>query len=114
MPAPKKQNEKVVKMSDKKTRDSRPASNPESREKQMVNLAVELAEKQLKDGTASAAVITHYLKIGSTREVIERDMLSKQAELMSAKATSIVATKDTENIAKNAMEAMKNYNSSSS
>lgn len=110
MPAPNPKNDKIVKMTDKKTRDSRPASNPESREKQMVNLAVELAEKQLKDGTASAAVITHYLKIGSTREVIEREMMSKQAELLTAKASSIVESKNNETVAKDAMAAMKTYN----
>ena len=50
---------------------SRPATTPEAREQQMVSLAIDVAEKQLRDGTASAQVISHYLKIGSTREHVE-------------------------------------------
>jgi hypothetical protein len=91
-------------------RVSRPASTPEAREQQLVNLAVELAERQLRDGTASPSVINHYLKIGSTREAIERQMLEKQAKLIEAKAQSIGESKDAEKLAKAAIEAMKNYN----
>ena len=46
----------------------RPASSPEARENQMISLAIDLAEQQLRDGTASSQVITHYLKLGSTKE----------------------------------------------
>ena len=45
----------------------RPALTPEARENQLVSLAVDLAEKQLREGTASSQVITHYLKLGSTK-----------------------------------------------
>ena len=45
----------------------RPALTPEARENQMIALAVDLAEQQLRDGTASSQVITHYLKLGSTK-----------------------------------------------
>ena len=50
----------------------RPALTPEARENQLVSLAVDLAEKQLREGTASSQVITHYLKLGSTKERIEK------------------------------------------
>lgn len=96
----------------KKTKETRPASNPEAREAQLVNLAIQLAEKQLKDGTASSSVINHFLKIASSREVIEKDILEKQAKLIEAKALSISKDKEAEEIAKKAIEAMKNYNSS--
>lgn len=97
----------------KDVREAAPASTPEGREIQMVNLAVELAERQLRDGTASSAVITHYLKLGSQREIIERDILEKQAKLIDAKAQSIVKEKEQEEIAKKALQAMKNYTSGS-
>ena len=51
----------------------RPALTPEAREGQLVSLAVDLAEQQLRDGTASSQVITHYLKLGSMREKLERE-----------------------------------------
>lgn len=115
MPAPRKATTEsnIVQMSDKKKRDSRPASNPEAREQQLVNLAVDLAEKQLKEGTASSAVISHYLKIASKRETLERDILQQQSKLIEAKSSAITKGKEDENIAKAAIEAMKNYNSSS-
>ncbi len=101
-------------MSDKKKgRGSRPASNPEAREAQLVNLAVDLAEKQLRDGTASSAVINHYLKVASRRETLEREILEKQMKLIEAKAQSISKDREAEDLAKAAIEAMKNYNSGS-
>jgi len=121
MPAPKKPKaeEKIVSMAGKQKRQpkeeraSRPATTPESRENQLVNLAVDLAEKQLRDGTASSAVILNYLKIGSKREVLEREILEKQSALIEAKASSISKDRDAEDLAKAAIEAMKNYNSGS-
>ena len=56
----------------KKPKRIRPALTPEAREDQLIALATNLAEKQLMDGTASSQVITHYLKMGSTKERIER------------------------------------------
>ena len=50
----------------------RPALTPEARENQLISLASDLAEKQLREGTASSQVITHYLKLGSTKERIEK------------------------------------------
>lgn len=89
-----------------------PAVTPEAREKQLINKAVALAEKQLEDGTASAAVITHYLKLATNRETIERDILEKQAKLLEAKTSSITQAKENENLAKEAIEAMKSYGTS--
>jgi hypothetical protein len=91
----------------------RPATTPEAREQQLVSLAVNLAEKQLRDGTASPSVINHFLKIASTRETIEREMLEKQKALIEAKASSINKDREAEDLAKAAIEAMKNYNSGS-
>jgi hypothetical protein len=103
-------------MARKKTeepKESRPSLDPERREQQLVNLAVQLAEKQLRDGTASPSIISHYLKMASRREVIEREILEKQAKLIDAKTNNIVKEKENEELAKAAIEAMKNYNSGS-
>ena len=96
-----------------KERTSNPARDPIAREQQLVNLAVNLAEKQLLDGTAAPSVINHFLKIASRRDVLEREILEKQARLIEAKAQSIGKGQEAEDLAKAAIEAMKNYNSSS-
>lgn len=92
---------------------SRPATTPEAREAQLVNLAVNLAEKQLRDGTASSAVIGHYLKLASQRERLERQILEKNARLLDAKANNIDKERESEETAKAAIEAMKKYSPSS-
>lgn len=87
----------------------RPALSPEARENQLISLAVDLAEEQLRNGTASSQVITHYLKLGSTKERIEKEILEKQKELITAKTESIRDQKDSKIMYANAIKAMKKY-----
>ena len=87
----------------------RPALTPEARENQLISLAVDLAEKQLMEGTASSQVITHYLKLGSTKERIEKEILEKQRELISAKTDALKSQKKTEELYAEALKAMRNY-----
>ena len=90
-------------------KDIRPALTPESRENQLISLAVDLAEKQLQEGTASSQVITHYLKLGSTKEKIEKEILEKQKELISAKTEALKSAKRVEELYTNAIKAMRTY-----
>lgn len=92
----------------------RPALTPEARENQLIYLATELAEQQLRDGTASSQVITHYLKLGSTKERIEKEILVKQKELISAKTEALQSAKRIEELYANAISAMKQYSGHSS
>lgn len=87
----------------------RPASTPEGREGQLVNLAVDLAEKQLANGTASAQVITHYLKLGSTREMLEQERLGHENELLKAKSDQLASQKKVEELYQQALDAMRSY-----
>ncbi len=87
----------------------RPAFTPEARENQMIALAVDLAEQQLRDGTASAQVITHYLKLGSTKERLEKEILEKQKDLIAAKTDNLKAASDMKELYADAISAMKEY-----
>lgn len=78
---------KTKKTSTEVARKTKRAETPEARENQMIALAVDLAEKQLTEGTASAQVITHYLKLATTREKIEKEILEKQKDLITARLT---------------------------
>ena len=86
-----------------------PATTPEARENQLIALAVDLAEKQLSKGTASSQVITHYLKLGSTKEQIEKEILIQQKELIQAKTEALRAAKRVEELYANALNAMRTY-----
>lgn len=87
----------------------RPATTIEGRENQLISLAIDLAEKQLQEGTASSQVITHYLKLGSTKERLEKEKLEKENELLAAKTESIQSAKRVEELYQEALNAMKTY-----
>lgn len=89
-----------------------PATTPESRENQLISLAVDLAEAQMTEGTASSQVITHFLKLGSTKEKIEKEILEQQRELIKAKTEAIQSAKRIEELYKNALDAMRLYTGS--
>lgn len=87
----------------------KPAATPEQRENQMVALAVDLAEKQLREGTASAQVINHYLRLGTSREKLEQEKLRKENELLQIRADAIASQQKVEELYKVALDAMRSY-----
>lgn len=86
-----------------------PATTPEARENQLISAAVELAEKQLHEGTASAQVITHYLKLGSSREKLEQERLAQENELLKVKREAIASAQRVEAMYSEALNAMRSY-----
>lgn len=92
----------------------RPATTPEARENQLISLATDLAEKQLREGTASSQVIVHYLKLGSTKERLEKELMSKQKDFVEAKTESIKVARlsEEENTRKyqEVLDALRLYN----
>src|SRR5574344_740834 len=86
----------------KKRKRIRPALTPEAREDQLIALATNLAEKQLLEGTASSQVITHYLKMGSTKERLEREIMKEQTEALKSE-------KRVEELYAQALDAMRKY-----
>lgn len=105
---------KVKVTSTEPTRKVRPALTPEARENQLIALAENLAEKQLLDGTASSQVITHYLKLGTVKEQLERERLEKENALLVAKVEALQSAKRSEELFSEAIKAMKRYGGHSS
>lgn len=87
----------------------RPAVTIEERENQLISLATDLAEKQLREGTASAQVITHYLKLGSTREQAELEKLRRENTLLEAKTEALESSRHTEELYQEAIKAFRSY-----
>ena len=94
-------------------RSMRPALTPEARENQLISLATDLVEKRLREGTASSQETTHFLKLASTKARLEKQILEKQAELITAKTESINSQKNMEEVYKRAIDAMRNYSGQS-
>jgi hypothetical protein len=87
----------------------RPATTPEERENELVSLSHDVAEKQMRNGTASSQVITHFLKLGSTRERLEQQRLEHENELTRVKIEAIESQKRVEELYREALTAMRSY-----
>lgn len=101
---------KVAKQPSESTTILTAAFTPEARENQLISLAVDLAERQLREGTASSQVITHYLKLGSTKERMEKEMMQEQIKLLTAKTEALQSAKHVEELYTEAIAAFRRYN----
>lgn len=86
-----------------------PAITPEGREDQMIAYAIDLAEQQLRNGTASSQVITHYLKLGSMKERQERQKLEEEIKLLKAKTEAIKSEQERNELYSQVIEAIRTY-----
>lgn len=87
----------------------RPALTAESRENQLCALALDLVEERLRNGTASSQETTHFLKLASTKDKLEKEILEKQKELLEAKTESLQSAQRIEALYSDAIAAMKEY-----
>lgn len=90
-------------------RRRRVARSPQARENQLIQQAVDLAEQQIVNGTASAQVLTHYLKLASSREKLEQLRLAEQVELLRIQRESIASQQRVEELYRDAMDAFRSY-----
>ena len=95
-----------------KSRKQPPATTPEGREQQLIALAMEAAEKRIRNGTASAQELVHFIKAGSPNARLERQILEKQRELITAKTEAIQSQKRVEELYADALSAMRSYSGS--
>lgn len=91
-------------------RKTRPALSPEARENQLISLAIDVAEEQLINGTASSQVITHFLKLGATRAELEKEKLRAEIEEKRAKAKAIESEEDRKEMYEKVIRALREYN----
>ena len=84
----------------------------DNREQQVIKAAYDLAEKLLMEGTAPSSVIVHFLKLGTKKEVLEREILEKQKTLIDAKAANLAKDNENEQLTRAAIDAIKGYRGS--
>jgi hypothetical protein len=87
----------------------RPALSTEAREQQMISLAVDLAERQLREGTASSQVITHFLKLATTKAQLENEKLLEENKLLRAKTESLEKQQRSDEFYEEVLNAMRLY-----
>ena len=71
--------------------------------------AMDLAEEQLRNGTASSQVITHFLKLGTENAKLELERLKNENALIQAKADQIKSAKENKELYAEALKAMSRY-----
>lgn len=98
--------------SESTVRKLRPALNPDARENQLISLAMDVAEQQMRDGTASPQLISHFLKLGSSRNRYEMRKLQREVDLLEAKKESLESAQRVEAMYAEAMAAMRSYSGS--
>lgn len=90
-------------------RKLRPATTPEDHEQLMISRSMKLAARQIEEGNVSAQVLTHFLKLGTVREQLERERLRNENQLLQVKIESMASAKEVEVLYKNALNAMREY-----
>lgn len=87
----------------------RPALTPEARENQLIALAIDEAERRILDGSATSTLLVHFLKLATTRERMEKEIMEKQKELLEAKTKAIKDAEDSKELYAKAIAAMRRY-----
>ena len=87
----------------------RPGLSPQADENQCISLAMDIAKQKLLDGTASNTMIIHFLKLGTSRERLERELMEKDMELKDAKIQPLESQARIESLYIDAMKAMRLY-----
>jgi hypothetical protein len=87
----------------------RPGLSPEADENQLISLSIDAAKKMLIEGNAPTSIVLHYLKLATTRERMEREMMETQKELMEAKKQALESQAKVEQLYAEAMKAMQRY-----
>lgn len=86
-----------------------PAKVPEEREKQLISLAEAEAERMMREHTAPAQIVVHYLKLGTTREALEQEKIRRETELAVAKVKSTESIDQLRNMMTEAVAAFRSY-----
>lgn len=68
------------------------ARTPEDREDEMIALATDLAEKQLREGTAPAPLVNMLVRAGQRRERAELQQKNEEIKLLQAKVQALETT----------------------
>lgn len=86
-----------------------PGRTPEEQESLLISKSMRLIESQIEDGTASSQLLTHFAKLGSSRERLEQERLRNENEVLRKKVETMEAAVDLKNLMEDALAAFKGY-----
>lgn len=86
-----------------------PATTLEGREDQLIGAAMDLVERRIAEGTASAQETVHFLKLGSVRNQLEQKNLKAQNGMLEARVKEMESRQSSEGLYAEALAAFKGY-----
>lgn len=89
------------------------ATTPEGRENELIALAYDAAEERIRNGSATSQEIVHFLRLGSSKERLEKEKIRSDMELQKAKIEALEYSKNLELLFNNAIQAMQSYSGKS-
>ena len=95
------------------SRKRRRARKPENRENQLIEMAYDLAEQRLLEGTASAQEIVHFLRMGATKNQLEKEKLEMETSLLKSKKEAVDSAKRSDERYQEAIDAFRSYSGAS-
>lgn len=96
-------------MANEERRTPAPVTSAQAREDQLISMAYNAVEQRIRDGTATGPELVHFLRMGSPKAKLEREILEKEKELITAKTEAIHTQKDLKYLYANAITALKSY-----
>lgn len=90
-------------------RKSKINTSSESREKVLIELAMDAVEERIRSGKASASEYVHFLKLGTEQAKLEREKLRQENKLLEAKTQSIEQSAEIRTMIDEAMKALSVY-----
>ena len=92
-----------------KPRRRSPAKTPEERESMLISMAMDRAEQQIREGSASSQLLTHFAKLGSSREKLEQERLRSENLVLRKKLETMEAAVDLRDLMREALDSFKGY-----
>lgn len=86
-----------------------PAKTLEGREDQLIAAAMDLVEKRIHQGTASAQETVHFLRLGSVRNQLEQDKIRQENLVLQTRVKEMESRKSSEELYEKALNAMRGY-----
>lgn len=93
----------------KSSRKPRTFKTKEAREQYLQNLAMEVAEEKMLNGTASSQIICHFLNLATQKAELEREKVKADVELQKAKVDALESQKTSEELYGQVINALKKY-----
>lgn len=88
---------------------TRKARSLARREDQLIALAYDLVEQRIRSGTATSQETVEFLRRGSTKARLEKEIMEEQKKYMKAKTEAMESAKRVEELYSDAMVAFRSY-----